>query len=133
MLYFKVIEHFIFRNITQSKGVVMPNIHLIGFTEEEFSPLKKEIDRIIESMGAEHEVITTFHPNALPESCDGAREKMPYLHIFGTNPVEIEKIIRNFMLRGLFFDIEYSIGGFLEKSVLKETHYQAFKLPEISA
>ena len=83
----------------------MPNIQMVGYSQEAYSSLKLRIDAVMQSMGLGGDAVTTWIP-ALVETCDGERTPLPYLRVCSTNPEQIGKIINAFKLADIKEDCE---------------------------
>jgi len=98
----------------------MPNIHFIGFSKEKYEAIKIKVDVILKKIGLDKDAVTTFHPWALVESCDGRRIEMPYIHIFSSTVKHILDIKKAFIENELFLDIESSDGSFIDAATMRE-------------
>jgi len=85
----------------------MPNIEIYDDeTDSLYENLKGKIDQAIKNIGLENDAITTWHKDAITESCDSRRASMPYIRICSTNKEEIEKIVQALKENKIWIDVE---------------------------
>lgn len=98
----------------------MPNIQMMGMTEEQYAATKELIDKAMLDLRLDHDAVTTWIENSHVFTCDGNFQTSPFLRVCSTNPEDIPRIIKAFKRAGLNMDCETLIlNGFHPAAEMK--------------